>query len=80
MTTFGGMEMTAIQCKMARAATGWGIRELARRARISQTTVSRFEGGLSKPNASTLAVMQRAFEEVGIEFTNGDAPGVRLKR
>jgi transcriptional regulator with XRE-family HTH domain len=73
------MEITAVQCKMARAALGWGIRELARRARISQTTVARFENALSKPNASTLAVMQRAFEDAGIEFINGDAPGIRLR-
>jgi predicted transcriptional regulator len=75
------MDMSAVQCKMARAALGWGIRDLARRARISQTTVTRFENGLAKPNASTLAVMQRALEEAGIVFIdNGVGEGVHIRR
>jgi len=64
---------------MARAALGWGIRDLAARANISATTVTRFENGLSEPNKLTLLAMQRALEDGGVEFTNGDQPGVRLK-
>ena len=55
---------------MARAALGWGVRELARRAHIGSTTVIRFEGG--KPaNPSTLALLERAFEEAGVRFIEG---------
>jgi transcriptional regulator with XRE-family HTH domain len=64
---------------MARAALGWGIRDLAARANISATTVTRFENGLSEPNKLTLLAMQRALEDGGVEFTNGEHPGVRLR-
>ena len=74
------MEMTAVQCRMARAALGWGIRDLASRASISATTVTRFENGLAKPNRVTLLAMQRVLEEGGVEFTNGEKPGVRVTR
>ena len=73
------MGITPVQCRMARAALGWGIRDLAARANISATTVTRFENGLSEPNKLTLLAMQRALEDGGVEFTNGDQPGVRLK-
>jgi transcriptional regulator with XRE-family HTH domain len=72
--------ITATQCKMARAALGWGVRDLALRAKIAPNTVARFETGKSEPNASTLTMMRQAFEADGIEFTNGDADGVRLHR
>jgi ribosome-binding protein aMBF1 (putative translation factor) len=64
---------------MARAALGWGIRDLAARANFSATTVTRFENGLSEPNKLTLLAMQRALEDGGVEFMNGEQPGVRLK-
>jgi len=51
----------------ARAALGWGVRDLAKHARISANTVARFESG--KPaNASTLTVIQQAFEAAGVRF------------
>jgi hypothetical protein len=31
------------------------------------------------PSTNNLAAIQRALEAAGIEFTDGDAPGVRLK-
>ena len=70
------MDMTIPQCKMARAALGWGIKNLASRARVGTTTVSRFEAGQGTPIPSTVAAMRRAFEEAGIEFIPG---GARLR-
>ena len=35
------------------------------------------ERGLTDPKSSTLAAIQRALEEAGIEFTNG--PGVKMR-
>jgi transcriptional regulator with XRE-family HTH domain len=62
---------------MARAALGLGIRELARAAKVSIDTVTRFErGDLLKER--TIEAIQRALEAAGVEFTNGDQPGVRL--
>ena len=69
--------MTPTQCKMARVALGWSARDLAQRARVGVNTVKRFESG--KPaNVSTVTLIEQAFEAAGIEFTNGEAPGVRL--
>jgi transcriptional regulator with XRE-family HTH domain len=64
---------------MARAALRIGVRELAQMAKVATGTVTRFEAGEElKPR--TIEAMQRAFETAGVEFTNGSAPGVRLKK
>jgi len=65
---------------MARAALGWGVRDLAKRAGVSVTTITRFETEQSDPIRATLTVVQQTFEAAGIEFTNGDVPGVRVHR
>ncbi len=71
--------ITVTQCRMARAALDWGVRDLAKHAHVGTNTVARFESG--KPaNASTILLIKQAFEAAGIEFTNGDAPGVRVRR
>jgi transcriptional regulator with XRE-family HTH domain len=72
------MNFTPVQCRMARAALGLGIRELARAAKVSIDTVTRFERG-DPLKERTIEAMQRTLEAAGIEFTNGDQPGVRLK-
>jgi hypothetical protein len=46
---------------------------------VSVTTVRNFETEKSAPQRSTLDVMRRALEAAGVEFTNGDRPGVRLR-
>jgi transcriptional regulator with XRE-family HTH domain len=62
---------------MARAGLGWGIRELARAAKVSVDTVVRFERG-EELKERTVEALQRAFEAAGLEFINGDRPGLRL--
>lgn len=73
--------MNAVQCKMARAALGWGTRELARIAAVSPDTVARLERG-EQLRASTIENLRLAFEAAGIEFIseNGGGVGVRLRR
>jgi transcriptional regulator with XRE-family HTH domain len=71
--------MTPVQIKMARAAVGWGVRELAERAGITANTVTRIENG-SDAKQSTIEAIRRALESAGVEFTNGNAPGVRLRK
>jgi transcriptional regulator with XRE-family HTH domain len=66
-----------VQCRMARAALGLGVRELAAAAKVSIDTVARFERG-DELKARTVEALQRALEAAGVEFTNGDRPGVRL--
>ena len=72
--------LNRVQVKMARAALGWSVRELAVKAEIAANTVSRYENG-ADAYGDTLLKMQRVFEDAGIEFIdeNGGGPGVRLR-
>ena len=73
--------MRAVQVKMARAAVGWGVRELAERAGLTANTVTRIENG-ADAKQSTMDRLQQALEAAGVEFIeeNGGGPGVRLQR
>ncbi|ALA18519.1 MULTISPECIES: helix-turn-helix transcriptional regulator [unclassified Chelatococcus] len=73
--------MMPVQCRMARAALGWGVLELAREAAVSTQTIVRFERGEALKEA-TLERIRRTFEGAGVEFIpeNGGGPGVRLKK
>src|SRR3977135_4224617 len=71
--------MRAIQLRMARAAVGWGVRELAEKAGVTANTVTRIENG-ADAKQSTMDRLQGALEAAGVEFTNGDQPGVRLTK
>jgi DNA-binding XRE family transcriptional regulator len=69
------------QIRMARAALGWSVRELAKRAGVAANTVSRFENG-SGAMVDTLARMQQALEAAGVVFIPADhtgGAGVRLR-
>ncbi|MGA9892174.1 MAG: helix-turn-helix transcriptional regulator [Xanthobacteraceae bacterium] len=73
--------MKAIQIKMARAAVGWGVRELAEKAGVTANTVTRIENG-ADAKQSTMDRLQYALEAAGVEFIdeNGGGPGVRLRK
>jgi hypothetical protein len=43
-------------------------------------TITRIENRHSGGYAETLRKIQRALEAAGIEFIDGDAPGVRLRK
>ena len=73
------MIFAPLQCRMARAALGWGVRELAAAAKVSTDTVARFERG-DELKERTIDALQRALEAAGIEFTNDDQPGLRLTK
>ena len=73
------MIILPVQCRMARAALGLGVRELAAVAKVSVDTVARFERG-DELKERTVDALQRALEAAGIEFTNGEQPGVRLAK
>jgi transcriptional regulator with XRE-family HTH domain len=70
-----------VQCRMARAALGWGVRELAAAAKVAIDTVVRFERGDDLKDR-TVEAIQRALEAGGIEFIdeNGGGPGVRVRK
>ena len=72
--------MLPVQCKMARAASGLGVRELAALAGVSPGTIQRLEAG-EDLLPRTIAAVREALELAGVVFTdeNGGGPGVRLK-
>ena len=73
------MIFSPVQCRMARAALGLGVRDLAAAAKVSIDTVARFERG-DELKERTIDALQRALEAAGVEFTDGDQPGVRLTK
>jgi transcriptional regulator with XRE-family HTH domain len=73
--------MLPTQCKMSRSALGWGVRELATKAKISVETVVRFENG-EQLRERTIDALRKALEKGGVVLIaeNGRGPGVRLKK
>lgn len=73
--------MDAVQCKMARAATGLGIRDLAALADVSPNTISRLERG-EELRSGTIDAIRAALEAAGVVFLaeNGNGPGVALRK
>ena len=51
--------MRAIQIKMARAAVGWGVRELAKKAGVTANTVTRIENGRMQSNRQSIGCNKR---------------------
>jgi transcriptional regulator with XRE-family HTH domain len=73
--------ITRSQLRMARAALGWGVRDLGQRAGVAANTVSRYENGMGT-TVATLGQIQRVLESEGIVFIPADdtgGPGVRLR-
>jgi transcriptional regulator with XRE-family HTH domain len=75
------MVFLPVQCRMARAALGLGVRELAAAAKVASDTIVRFERG-DELKARTVEAIRDALESAGVEFIdeNGGGPGVRLRK
>ena len=69
--------MLPVQCRMARAGLGLGVRKLAAAAKVSPDTVTRFERG-ERIRQRTIDSLRQGLEAAGVEFTDGRKPGVRL--
>ena len=72
--------LTPAQCRAARALLNWSQAALAEKAAVAKQTLTDFERGARQPYPRTLADIRAALEAAGVEFTNGDAPGVRMKK
>lgn len=74
--------MKPIQLKMARAAVGLGVRELAEKAGVTANTVTRIENG-ADAKQSTLDALRAVLERDVIFLEDGattpGGPGVRLR-
>jgi transcriptional regulator with XRE-family HTH domain len=75
------MTITGPQFRAARAMLGWTVHELAQRSVVSIATIHAIEdtNSPSSRRGGDLAAIQAALEAGGVEFTNGDEPGVKLK-
>jgi predicted transcriptional regulator len=60
---------------------GWEQRHLAEAADVSSVTIRKMEqaDGILRGRHETVQKLQRALEEAGVEFTDGDKPGVRMR-
>jgi transcriptional regulator with XRE-family HTH domain len=72
------MRIAGKQIAAARDLLGLTQAELADAAQVGYHTVRRFEAGEADPRTANLQKIQEELERRGIEFTNGDGPGVRL--
>lgn len=70
--------MKPIQLKMARAALGWGVRDVAEKSGVAANTVSRIENG-HDAKQSTIDTLRTTLEAAGIEFFNGTGVKLHLK-
>ena len=74
--------LAPVQIKMARAALGLGVRDLAKLAECAPSTVLRFETGKGGMQTGTLARIQEALESKGVVFIEADeklGAGVRMR-
>jgi transcriptional regulator with XRE-family HTH domain len=77
------MLITGAQIKAARALAGLTQAQTAKAAGININTLADMEARGSKPLVSkhqTVLAVQRVLEAAGVEFTDGESPGVRLRR
>jgi predicted transcriptional regulator len=73
-------KITPALCRAARGLLDMTQVDLAAAALVSKNVIVAFEKGRTNPTRNTLAAIQRVLEEAGVEFTNGDAPGLRLRK
>jgi transcriptional regulator with XRE-family HTH domain len=78
----GELILTSELIRAARALLRWEQRSLADASSVSLPTIKRLESrpGILAAHGSTVAALKRALEGAGVEFTNGDQPGVRLRK
>jgi transcriptional regulator with XRE-family HTH domain len=65
---------------MARAALNWTVRDLAEATGLHRNTINNIEVGRYAGDPTTLAKIEKILTRAGVEFTNGDQPGVRLRK
>jgi hypothetical protein len=82
MVNMGTGKLKGAQIRAARGLLNWSAGDLARASVLGVNTIRRAEAARTETSltmANELAI-RRAFEAAGVEFTNGDQPGLRLTR
>jgi transcriptional regulator with XRE-family HTH domain len=73
------MPITGAQVKAARRLLGWSQSKLAAETGVSAPTIAKFEEGKQRPTMLDLSVVRRMLNDAGVEFTDEEETGVRLK-
>jgi len=78
----GTDKLTGAQIRAARGLLQWSAMDLARASALGVNTVRRAEAVNTETSltAANEIAIRRAFEAAGVEFTNGDQPGLRLTK
>ena len=71
--------ITAAQCRSARTLLSWSLSKLASAASVPANVIDSFEMERQRPDVATLGALQRAFEDVGVEFLPDDDVRVRVQ-
>lgn len=71
-------KLTPAACRAGRALLDWGVHDLAKATALSVDTVSAYERGRPM-RESNKAKIVAAFAAQGVEITNGDGTGARLR-
>ena len=68
--------------RMARAALGWTVRDLAEATGLHRNTVNNIEVGRFAGDVATLGAIEKAMRHAGVEFidANGGGEGVGLRK
>ena len=72
--------ITPGQVRAARGLIGWSQDQLVGTSGVPKRTIVRMELGEGEPQRRTVEAIRAALEAAGVEFTNGDAPGVKLRK
>ena len=74
--------ITSEQVRAARALIRWEQRDLADTSKVSLPSIKRLETtpGPLAAQPRTVEAIRTALEAAGVQFTNGDQPGVKLRR
>jgi hypothetical protein len=72
--------LSSAQCRAAHGLLDWSQIELAVRSGLSESMVRDFEKGRRTPSQSNLDLIQRAFEDAGVEVISGNQHGVRMRK
>jgi predicted transcriptional regulator len=74
--------ITSEQVRAARALLRWEQKDLAKASKVSLPSIKRLEGiqGPLAAQERTIDAIIAAFWKANVEFTNGDEPGVKLRK
>ncbi len=71
--------ISSAQVRAGRALLDWSRDQLVEASGVPKRTLVRLEQAETSPHSKTVEAIRAALEGAGVEFTNGDAPGVKLR-